>query len=165
MTIDANSSLYDVVQFMKQTPLFQGQELNISTVDDFLNAMDGVPSERENEIPDALIEFYNSQVSSQIPPEENPEVPKPETKGEKKPKQKWDGVGDPFRAGTKFAEVLEMIQNSEITREDLQKHLSEKYGEKTGSKANVGVYVSTIAYKLSDFYTFEENPVLRLTKK
>jgi hypothetical protein len=163
MTIDANSSLYDVVQFMKQTTLFQGQELNISTVDDFLNAMDGVPSERENEIPDALIEFYNSQVSSQIPPEEDPEVPKP--KPEKKEKPKWDGVGEPFRAGTKFAEVLEMIQNSEINREDLQKHLSEKYGEKTGSKANVGVYISTIAHKLSDFYTFEENPILRLTKK
>lgn len=55
--------------------------------------------------------------------------------------------GNPFKQGSKYAFVFDCLSKKPHTIEDLSKILTKKYGEKTGKKGNVSVYVKTIGTK------------------
>ena len=157
MSIDVNSTPEQIEAHLKTIPVFQGQDFSIGSVQDFMNLIDGVPPEREEELPEEIISVYNHYSSIELDRQVKPEFDESEPKAKvKKPKPKWDGAGDPFRPGTKYDEVYQMIRN-EKSRDQITEFLKQKYGEPTCKPANVSVYINTIFHRLSDFYIHEEN--------
>lgn len=165
MSIDVNSSFEQIQEYLKSLPLFSDQEFSVTDSLSFMHLVDGVPENRENELPEELIAVYNHYSSIEMDKRHQLD-PSDEPKKKSKTKPKWDGEGEPFRPGSKYDEVFGLILNKSYSRAAIAEFLTEKYGEKTGSASNTGVYIKTIQYKLSDFYDMTETPeAITLTRK
>ena len=70
-------------------------------------------------------------------------------------RKKWDGAGEPFRAGSKYLEVFNILKAGTHSRSDLGKEFTDKYGEKTGNAGNISTYIGNTMKVVSDHFDLQ----------
>lgn len=123
-----------------------GEEPTIKSKKDFISAIERIPVDKESMIPDDVASWYESQTSGELPPDK----PKASANGSKR--KKWNGEGTPFRVGSKYLEVFEILKAGTHTRGELSTLFTEKYGEKTGNSGNVSTYIGNTMKVVSDYF-------------
>ena len=127
-----------------------GKEPVIKTKKDFVDAVLSIPPDKENMIPDDVAEWLENETQTDI------SISEPKTTTSSKGvRKKWDGAGEPFRAGSKYLEVFNILKAGTHSRSDLGKEFTNKYGEKTGNAGNISTYIGNTMKVVSDHFDLQ----------
>ena len=164
-SLTAKTPAKDFPKFFDMKKFFgdEAKDIKISSIKDVLGVIERIPADKEGEIPDDVINFYNHHSGTELPPDSvaGKQYNKRSTGG----REKWDGKGQPFREGTKYHRVFKTLVEGTHSRQDLIDEFTKEFGEKTGRPSNMATYIGTVARKVEDQYSLEKMPDGKLILK
>ena len=164
-SLTAKTPAKDFPKFFDMKKFFgdEAKDIKISSIKDVLGVIERIPADKEGEIPDDVINFYNHHSGTELPPDSvaGKQYNKRSTGG----REKWNGEGQPFREGTKYHRVFKTLIEGTHSRQDLIDEFTKEFGEKTGSPSNMATYIGTVARKVEDQYSLEKMPDGKLILK